>query len=168
MSVGRQPDGSPEWYLFPEPTPGVSNTTTGYPGISAEPELSLSGGFYDDAVALSMAPVQAGLEIYYTLDGSEPDESSNEYIGPILIQTTSVVRARSFTSEFLPSDIITATYLIGEDFQLPVVSLSTDPPNLWDYDTGIYVLGPNAEPDFPYHNANSGYPRIHFRVSILP
>ncbi|NOQ97575.1 MAG: T9SS type A sorting domain-containing protein [Calditrichae bacterium] len=54
----------------------------------------------------------------------------------------------------MPSAIITATYLIDESIQLPVVSLSTDPQNLWDYETGIYVMGPNADPDFPHHGAN--------------
>ena len=35
--------------------------------------------------------------------------------------------------------IITATYLIGEQTTLPVVSLVADPLHLWDPEIGIYV-----------------------------
>ncbi len=40
------------------------------------------------------------------------------------------------------------------NFTLPVVSLTTNPDNLWDWNTGIYVAGPNAEYDEPYYGAN--------------
>lgn len=40
-------------------------------------------------------------------------------------------------------------------FKLPVVSLTTQPENLWDYNTGIYVFGPNADLSAePYYGAN--------------
>ncbi|MBO7433624.1 MAG: CotH kinase family protein [Salinivirgaceae bacterium] len=39
-------------------------------------------------------------------------------------------------------------------FKLPVVSLTTQPSNLWDYETGIYVFGPNATYEEPYYGAN--------------
>ncbi|MCB8998891.1 MAG: CotH kinase family protein [Bacteroidales bacterium] len=35
-----------------------------------------------------------------------------------------------------------------------MVCLSTDPLNLWDNDSGIYVMGPNASPDSPFFGAN--------------
>ena len=37
-----------------------------------------------------------------------------------------------------------------------VVSLVTDPDNLWDYNTGIYVMGPNAWAEAPYGANNQG------------
>ncbi len=39
-------------------------------------------------------------------------------------------------------------------FDLPVVSLTTAPVNLWDSLTGIYVFGPNATYQEPYYGAN--------------
>ncbi len=39
-------------------------------------------------------------------------------------------------------------------FDLPVVSLTTAPINLWDSLTGIYVFGPNATYVEPYYGAN--------------
>jgi len=49
---------------------------------------------------------------------------------------------------------MTHSYFINTDFTLPVFSLSTDPENLWDNETGIYVLGDTYEPEFPYFGAN--------------
>ena len=37
---------------------------------------------------------------------------------------------------------------------LPIVSLSTTPANLFDNETGIYVLGDNAQVEYPYYGAN--------------
>jgi hypothetical protein len=45
------------------------------------------------------------------------------------------------------------TYLFtGDDVNhaLPIVTLVTDPDNLWDEKTGIYAFGENYDPDLPY------------------
>jgi len=54
----------------------------------------------------------------------------------------------------LPSRIITNTYILNYLPKLPVISISTNPENLWDWNTGIYVLGPNADTVYPYRGAN--------------
>ena len=92
----------------------------------------------------------------YTLDGSEPTDSSPVYRSPVPIHATTVLRARAFEVDLLPGSITTHTYFINEDIDLPVVSLSTHPDNLFSDDSGIYVFGPNASYDdpVPYWNAN--------------
>ncbi|WP_303835556.1 CotH kinase family protein [Ruminococcus flavefaciens] len=57
-----------------------------------------------------------------------------------------VVRAIAVDSQGRASDIITKTYFVGsanvERYKkMKVISLVTDPDNLFDYDKGIYVLG---------------------------
>ena len=42
----------------------------------------------------------------------------------------------------------------ADTFDLPVVSLTTDPDNLWDYNTGILVEGPNADLNASPRRAN--------------
>jgi hypothetical protein len=91
--------------------------------------------------------------IFYTMDGSEPGMNSTPYTNPILISTNTVVRARALNSSNLPGIISTNTYFTTRH-SLPVICLSTNPDNLWDYNTGIYVLGPNAQPDNPHFGAN--------------
>ncbi|HEX9970460.1 MAG TPA: CotH kinase family protein, partial [bacterium] len=73
---------------------------------------------------------------------------------PIPIIITTVVRAREILSNSLPGKISTHTYFINEKITLPVVSLTTNPPNLWDPDSGIYVLGKNYDPNPPNLSAN--------------
>lgn len=56
-----------------------------------------------------------------------------------------VVRAKAFKEGALPSQTVTHTYFIDEDihqrFDLPVISITTDIGNLFDYEKGIYILG---------------------------
>ena len=154
ISFGRQPDGSNNWYLFPDPTPGDSNNTQGYSGVTSEPMVSSNGGFYSTSVTVSLSPATIGDDIYFTLDGSEPTENSQIYTTPIIINSTKVLRAKSFATGLLPSNTITNTYFINFSTPLTVVSLSTNPGNLFDEEYGIYAMGDSAETSFPYFGAN--------------
>ncbi|NLD49428.1 MAG: hypothetical protein GX660_19920 [Clostridiaceae bacterium] len=60
------------------------------------------------------------------------------------VAKASVVRAQAY-KEGIPSDIVTHTYFTGSEFKLkhslPVVSITTDSENFFDYEKGIYVPG---------------------------
>jgi len=154
LSYGRKPDGSNNWFLFEEATPGDSNKTDGIAGITSVPKLSVAGGFYQAAQSISLTPSETGDVIHYTLDGSEPNLSSPVYTAPIQIRVTTVLRVKSFAAGFLPSKTLTNTYFINFSSQLPVVSLSTNPGNLFNEEYGIYTMGDSAEASFPYFGAN--------------
>lgn len=150
--------------------------------------FSKESGFYDDEIELKIyAPTS---EIYYTLDGSDPDRSSTKYEGSISIQDASknpnVYSMRTdVTTEFLHEElekyskekyrayyqvpdflidkctVLKAVYYdkngnAGEieervyfvDFDeksgyenINVISITTDPENLFGYEEGIYVTG---------------------------
>ncbi|MFH1009287.1 MAG: CotH kinase family protein [Candidatus Latescibacterota bacterium] len=153
-SFGRQPDGGDSWYYFVEPTPNAPNNTGGVAGFAESPDFSPGAGFYNGALILTLTPSSPSATVYYTRDGSDPTESSAKYSSPIVVDTTTVIRARALGNDLLPSSIITQTYLINESFSLPVISLATDPPNLWDNDIGIYAYGNDYHPEFPYVGAN--------------
>jgi hypothetical protein len=101
----------------------------------------VSGGLYakrqDLALTTPFAPPVA--VIRYTLDGATPTNASPVYTSPIHIDATTVVRASTLFTGYLPSTVINHTYLIGNDTALPIVSMMTDPENLWDPERGIYV-----------------------------
>lgn len=142
------------YYL--NPSPGRKNNT-GYSGISPDIDFSVNSGFYTNSIELSLLPsckIQSRYTIRYTTDGSEPDRNSNIYDSKLLITESVVIRAKCYADNSLPGNTITNTYLIDSSHTLPVVSLSTDPRNLWDNDTGIYVAGSNASEEFPYKGAN--------------
>ena len=155
ISVGRE-EGATAISYFSTPTPGQANGD-GKAGIASIVQFSKAPGKYDSAVELTLSASE-GCEIYYTTDGTTPTESSNRYTAPISVNETKSVRARAFAADYIPSATETATYFIGTTHTLPVVSITTDPDNLFDPVTGIYELGPNpgtAEAYYPTANYRS-------------
>lgn len=138
LSWGRQPDGGTEWLFFTEPTPGSSNTTDGFAAYSPAVIFSKKAGFYEGSISVELTTSNTNSEIRYTLDGSDPNENSSLYTQSINLDETIVLRARSYESGLLPGNIVTNTYLFNENTTLPVISLSTDPDNMFDRFIGIY------------------------------
>jgi hypothetical protein len=155
ISYGRKPDGKDSWYYFASPTPGTANISDGDSTLASRDtvKFSVKGGYLPGGFKLQLSANDPYDSIFYTLDGSEPTVNDSLYKNPILISKDCVVRARALNSMKLPGVISTNTY-ITKSHTLPVICLSTNPENLWDYNTGIYVMGPNAAADNPYFGAN--------------
>jgi len=154
LSYGRKPDGENSLFYFSVSTPGSANITKGYTSLNGDTVIfSPRGGYFPGGVDLQLSSTNHSDSIFYTLDGSEPTVLSSRYLGIISFSGNSIVRARSIKSDMLPGPTTTNTY-ITKKHTLPVVCLSTNPENLWDYNTGIYVLGPSASPDPPNFGAN--------------
>jgi len=125
-SRGRILDGDASWGIFLNPSPGFSNGDASEE-YASQPELSVEAGFYTGTVTIGMSA--AGDEsIYYTLDGSEPTESSTLYTNPVTVTETTVVKAKSFSSNALvPGSFTEAnTYFIDITHTIPVISVAGD------------------------------------------
>lgn len=154
-SYARIPNGSSSWCYNQIPSPRASNNSSiCYSGYATVPIFSIAGGFYSSSQTLTLTTGMPGGSIRYTVDGSEPTSSSIIYSGPIFINSTKIIRARIFANGFIPSSIITNSYFINENVHLPVFALNTDPVNLFDQNTGIYVTGLHADTAYPYFGAN--------------
>jgi hypothetical protein len=154
-SRGRTSDGAAQWCLFDTPTPDTVNAASPcFLDYSINPEFSLKPGFYDGAQSTTISASQLG-SIFYTNDGNDPTQFSALYTGSLPINTNSILKARFFpaNSNYLPSKIITATYFINEDVKLPVISITTEPKNLFSHWEGIYMMGPNVT-----DSSSTGYP----------
>ncbi len=141
ISLGRLPDGANSWVLFTNPTPGVSNGSEISEPVVVLPEAVPIAGFYSGAQLVALSCATEGAIIYYTLDSSDPDTTDILYQNPIQIEATTILRARAYRDGMQPSKIMTCSYFINEPMSvglLPVLSLVTDPPNLWDPQIGIY------------------------------
>lgn len=146
QSYGR--DGSDNRFYYAEPTPGAQNGK-GYEGITQLPAFSVTPGIYDNAVTVAITAGE-GETIRYTTDCTTPNASSEVYSGELSISKNSVIRAAAFRDGYLSGDVSTATYLFrsdGVNHALPVVTLVTDPDNLWNSKTGIYATGDQFDPD---------------------
>ena len=147
ISEGRIVDGDTSWGFFNIPTPNTSNNSSAYyMFISEPPTLSLASGWYNKGQFLIMHADSLS-NIYYTINGDIPDINDNLYIDTLFLDSTTIISARVFRdSSYLASKVVDRTYFLNEDnFELPVFSIITDSLNLWDWNTGIYVLGPNAD-----------------------
>lgn len=146
QSYGR--DGSDNRYYYADPTPGAQNGK-GYEGITQLPAFSVTPGIYDNAVTVAITAGE-GETIRYTTDCTTPNASSEVYSGELSISKNSVIRAAAYKDGYLSGDTATATYLFrsdGVNHALPVVTLVTDPDNLWNSKTGIYATGDQFDPD---------------------
>lgn len=154
-SYGCSPDASTTLTYFEFPTPdSTNNFSPGMNGYTADPVFTLPGGFYSGTQWIALSCTTPGATIRFTTDGSTPKTGSFVYSAPVPVDSTTVIRARAFSTNNLPSEIITNTYFINDSSTLPVVSLSTSPGYLFDWNTGIYMLGPNADTVVPFFNAN--------------
>lgn len=155
VSRGLSPDGTGKWVFFAEPTPESSNTTKSYTSAQTNDIIfSVSGGLQTEHQELTLTSA-VGAPIYYTTDGSVPTKESNLYTEPLWLGKTTVVRAISYCDTLLPGEPATRSFIFpNHEITLPVFSLVTDPYNLYDYNYGIYVEGPNAESATPHHGAN--------------
>lgn len=157
-------------------------------GPIEQPVFSCKSGFYENEFYLEIA-ASDGASIYYTLDGSIPDESSAIYMQPLLITDATqndnyysmrtdtsagfrsdliaqyqtldddpnyvvpdflvdkctIIRAVAISPSGVASEVTSASYFVGispQDYNgCNVVSLITDPDNLFDSQKGIYVTG---------------------------
>ena len=66
--------------------------------------------FGDEGLQVSITCATEGVDIYYTLDGSEPDDESNPYNGPISLTETTTIKAIAYDGYDNTSAVATATY----------------------------------------------------------
>jgi hypothetical protein len=140
-TIGRKPSGSVGLVFFDVPTPGERNTAPAIFGEAETVEVLPLGGIFDNTVSIGLTVTSEIASIRYTLDGSDPAETSALYTEAVVIDSTTVLKARAFERGKFDGPINTNTYLINEDIELPIISISINPENLWDPDTGIYVKG---------------------------
>ncbi|MCH2021571.1 MAG: CotH kinase family protein [Saprospiraceae bacterium] len=155
ISEGRCPSGIGSWCYFENPSPGLSNNINWcYNGISEEPNISLTSGWYTSSQYLTI-DVPKNSTVYYTLNGDVPDTNDYKYTDTLWFDSTTVLSVRAFSNNLLPSKVIDRTFFLNEEnFGLPVFSIITDSLNLWDWNKGIYVYGPGSSSKYPYLGSN--------------
>lgn len=150
------PAGGEEYLFFAEATPGKKNPKTGYASRTPAPVIVLPGGFYTAPVTAT-ATGPEGAVLRYTLDGSMPTEKSKTLSeAGITFSKTGVLRVRAFAEDMVPSETVSASYFIGEEQPVAVVSLVTDEKYLFDKKTGALVKGGNA--NYPNYEREWEYP----------
>jgi hypothetical protein len=157
LSYGRYPNATGEWLFFDNPTPEGQNKN-GYMGQVEAPQFSISRGFYDQPFYLTIATETEGAEIYYTTDFTRPldlnlrDEYQGTlYTSPILITGTTCLRVQATKTGWMPSEIVTHTYVFPDD----VIHQPAHPegfPGSWGGRTADYAMDQRVVNDPAYSN----------------
>ncbi len=156
VSLGYKPGIEHIRYLFEKSTPGAANLSHAYPVRTVnDPIFSHTGGLLSGPINLAISGAGPGDTIWYTNDGSAPKRGTKIYTGPVSIDESQVIKAVITGHKRMNRKPVSHSFLLREEEPaLTTISLSTDPPNLFDWDTGIYVLGPRASTEEPYLGAN--------------
>jgi hypothetical protein len=122
--------------------------------------------FYTEDIAVEINSNGPG-RIYYSLDGSDPDESQILYTEAIKLSAgknleATCIKAKGYYEDGTVSDTIVHTYFTGKEvkerFDTLVFSVTTDPYNLYDYEYGIFIEG----------KLRDDYVKEHPQVTIEP
>ena len=142
---------------FPLATPGAPNPATGVAGYVADTQFSVKRGFYETPQTVAITSATPGATIRYTLDGSPPSETTGAvYTEPLIITTTTVLRAFAFKAGFTSTNIDTQTYLFANDTAVqPSTAPAGYPAGYWnDYSNGGGTAADYGMIDFNANFAN--------------
>ncbi len=78
----------------------------------ATPTFSPNGGSFVSPQEVTITCDTEGTTIYYTLDGTDPDDESTEYTAPITVSETTTIKAIAYDGDGNTSNIASATYTI--------------------------------------------------------
>ncbi|MCD4732247.1 MAG: lamin tail domain-containing protein, partial [Bacteroidales bacterium] len=128
-SRGRTTNGSENWSIFTNPTPGNSNNSaTPYTSYAAKPVVSDTAAFYNSPIQITITTSEPNSQIRYTTNGSEPTTSASIYNDPVDINSTAILIARTFSNDpdVLPSMLEFNTYFINENHTMAIMSTSAE------------------------------------------
>lgn len=117
----------------------------------AKPTFAPAGGTYYAPQDVTILSATAGARIYYTLDGSSPDETSMRYVSAIQVAEPLTVKAVAYKEGMYASEIAAASYII-----LDTNSLVTLPLDLSDNSSQQH-LDLTQLPGFRAYHLGSSY-----------
>lgn len=146
-SYARTTDGGSTWALSGTPTPEASNGGMTFAETQlAAPVVSADGKILNGGSTTFTVTIPVGATLRYTTDGTAPTESSAiSTNGRFTVNGSGVYRFRLFQNGFLPSDVVTRSFIPYQG-NLPIISITTDDDNLNSAEHGLFQRGPNGRP----------------------
>lgn len=91
-------------------------------GAVQEVSFSPVGGSFTTAQNVTLSTTTAGAAIYYTIDGTDPNENTLPYTQPIVVPlntTNLTIKARAYKNTWSPSTITSQTYTVTGQVTIP-------------------------------------------------
>lgn len=139
ISYGRNPLNPQHWQYFSEVSSGKINSAYGcdFLNFADEPQFSLNEGFYTSAQTLQITTSNPLAEIRFSFDGSVPTTSSLLFSGSFNVIRNYTIKARVYENGKLPGKVVSKTFFIGENINMPVIAISGNQENFYGFDFGI-------------------------------
>lgn len=132
--------------------------------IARAPEFSIREGYYTSIQPLKLTSFGSG-KIYYTMDGSEPDENSAQYIAPILLEEGYYcIKAVFINDNGIVSDVAVGEYHIEND-EIPAPEISAVSG---DYSFPIYIEVTSEDTEDIYYTTDGSDPTYFSNVYTGP
>ena len=78
--------------------------------VVGTPDISPAGGYLFSPTRITMSCATSGAQIYYTLDNSDPSQTSTLYAGPFMLSNPSTIKARGYKTGKTPSEVGSAVF----------------------------------------------------------
>lgn len=146
-SWARTQDGGEDWSWTGTPTLAASNNDSDFADFRLEaPTIDTDSRLFTEPFTIQVS-IPAGTTLRYTTNGTTPSltNGSTSEDGIFNISETKIYRFGLFEEGMLPSPVVTRSYIYrNHDYYLPVISIATDPDNLYDGRIGVYTDGING------------------------
>ena len=153
-SIGRANEQN-GFFFFASPTRNAENGDNGKRFIAQNPAFDFKPGVYADKDSLCLRLKDKTQTVHYTLNGSEPTMDSPVLKDSLLLTKSTVIRTLAEGDSLtMRSPITTASYILGADHKMPVISISLNNADMYDNARGIYVKGPGFDKEWPHTGAN--------------
>ena len=147
-SYARTTDGGNTWRWCSTPTPAATNEGSTFADTQLDAPVVDTDSRVFTSSFVARVQIPSGCTLRYTIDGSTPtlDNGETSTNGRFTLNSSTVVfRFRLFKDGYLPSAVVTRSYIYKDrDYYLPIVSVVTDDKNLFDNKIGAYTVGTNG------------------------
>ena len=129
---------------------GSGSASVGTPTPTTAPAAFTWGTSQGGAVILALTSTTSGATIYYTVDGSTPTNSSQQYLAPFLVASNLTVKAfatapgdldSAVSSHDFSPNIASGTLVWSDEFANTSGAPAQPDPKSWTYETGNSGFG---------------------------
>lgn len=147
IAYARTTDGSGEWNLTAQATPGTTNNASTFAAQQlGAPVIDTPSQLFTGSLTTTVS-IPEGALLRYTTDGSLPTLTNGETsnTGVFSFKKNTSLRLRLFKEGWLPSAVTTRSFILKDkDYQLPIISVVADESFLYDEQIGVMVRGVNG------------------------
>lgn len=111
-----------------------------YLGFAPEPALIFENEIFENEVKIKINNIDENTKTYFTINSDNPTENNFKYDGSTLeFYENTILRVVNYKTGYLPSKIITKSFLKNINSKLDFISLTIDNKSLFDPKEGIYT-----------------------------